>query len=249
MYQKERTEQILQILKEEGYVTVKYLTEKLHYSNATINRDLNYLQKLNLVKRSYGGVEPIVQHAFKLPFRRHKERASKKKLSKIASELVKDGDVLFIDASTTCEYMFDYLLEKKDLTIITNNLALAIKFSENGVDVCCLGGNIVESPCMLDGIDTIENAKRHKVDKMFFSSGTFTKDGEICMGNVFFELYKVMQANAKEVYFLVDKVKYGREFKPMYVVFDFSKVKGVITDYEFSKEVKEKFNETLFINI
>ncbi|MBR5459745.1 MAG: DeoR family transcriptional regulator [Clostridia bacterium] len=37
MYQKERLDEILEILKASGYVTVKYLTERLHYSTATVN--------------------------------------------------------------------------------------------------------------------------------------------------------------------------------------------------------------------
>ena len=45
MYQKERLDHILQIVKGYGYVTVKYLVANLHYSNATINRDLNLLEK------------------------------------------------------------------------------------------------------------------------------------------------------------------------------------------------------------
>ena len=43
MYQKERLEQILSIVRQYGYVTVKFLVNELHYSNATVNRDLNVL--------------------------------------------------------------------------------------------------------------------------------------------------------------------------------------------------------------
>ena len=45
MYKKERIDSIMEILNENGYVTVKYLTEELHYSTATINRDLNDMVK------------------------------------------------------------------------------------------------------------------------------------------------------------------------------------------------------------
>lgn len=57
MYQKERIDKIMEILKENGYVTVKYLIDKLHYSNATVNRDLNIMASRKLITRSYGGVE------------------------------------------------------------------------------------------------------------------------------------------------------------------------------------------------
>ena len=44
-----RIDQILDLMKQNGYVTVKFLCEKLHYSTATINRDLNELQKKKLI--------------------------------------------------------------------------------------------------------------------------------------------------------------------------------------------------------
>ena len=72
MYQKERIDEILEILKANGYVTVKFLTEALHYSTATINRDLNIMEKQKLVHRSYGGVELVKNKSIPLPFRYHK---------------------------------------------------------------------------------------------------------------------------------------------------------------------------------
>ena len=57
MSYKLRQEQILHILEKRGYVTVRYLMEHLHYSSATINRDLNKMATLGMVVRSYGGVE------------------------------------------------------------------------------------------------------------------------------------------------------------------------------------------------
>ena len=50
MYQKERLENIMNIMKKYNYVTVKFLVEELHYSTATINRDLNVLANQKLIK-------------------------------------------------------------------------------------------------------------------------------------------------------------------------------------------------------
>ena len=52
MAQKIRQDEILRILQTQGYATVRDLTAILHYSSATINRDLNILQNMGLVKRS-----------------------------------------------------------------------------------------------------------------------------------------------------------------------------------------------------
>lgn len=113
MYQKERIDTILSILKLNGYVSVKYLTEQLHYSTATINRDLNLMQKEGLVTRSYGGVELIKGKGVKLSFRYHLMKPIKNKIGKAAADLIKDGDTIFIDGTTTTEYIGKYLLSKK----------------------------------------------------------------------------------------------------------------------------------------
>ena len=54
MYQKERLDEILALVRRYGYVTVKYLVAELHYSNATINRDLNILEGQGQLHRTYG---------------------------------------------------------------------------------------------------------------------------------------------------------------------------------------------------
>ena len=88
MYQRERENEILKILKKEGYVTVKYLVERLHYSNASINRDLNSLANQRLIRRTYGGVELIAQRGHgALPFRYHRGHAVKRKMAQAAAEL------------------------------------------------------------------------------------------------------------------------------------------------------------------
>ena len=82
MYQQQRIKKILDILREHGYVTVKFLTQELHYSNATINRDLNVLQAQKLIKRSYGGVELMKKSGTSLIFRYNKMRPAKNKIAK-----------------------------------------------------------------------------------------------------------------------------------------------------------------------
>lgn len=192
MFRKERTDAIINILKQNGYVTVKYLTDELHYSNATISRDLSLLEKQQLVKRSYGGVELIEQKGVALPFRYHKMKSVKNKIGQKAAEYVKDGDTVFMDASTTAEYMGRYLIDKKDITVITNNMALVMYLCEHNIHTVCLGGEVVEKPHMLDGIETVENARQYHADKMFFSTTSMTNDGKLGDGDHYYQLHLAM---------------------------------------------------------
>ena len=246
MLQKERTDAILHILQENGYVTVKFLVDKLHYSNATINRDLNFLQKQNLVKRSYGGVEIVKNKGVRLPFRYHKMKSVKTLLSKKAAEMVEDGDVIFIDGTTTTEYMGHYLENKKDITVITNNMALVMHLAELKIKVICLGGSVVEEPFMLCGADTVENASRYRADKFFFSSGRVSEDGFLDSGWTYTEMRRRMIENSDKVIYLADHEKI-KDVKGK--TLSFSDVDVVITDFKFGEKVKEKYADVEFVEI
>ncbi len=246
MLQKERTNAIMHVLQENGYVTVKFLVEKLHYSNATINRDLNFLQKQNLVKRSYGGVEIVKTRGVRLPFRYHKMKSVKTLLSKRAAEMVKDGDVIFIDGTTTTEYMGHFLENKKDITVITNNMALVMHLAEMRIKVICLGGSVAEVPFMLCGEDTLENASNYHADKFFFSSKHISMLGIIDALGSYGDMRRKMMENSDKVIYLADHEKIG-EVKGR--TFSFNDVDVVITDFGFSESVKEKYPEVEFVEI
>lgn len=245
MYQKERIAQIMKILEENSYTTVKFLTEQLHYSTATINRDLNVMEKQKLVERSYGGVELVEKKGVPFPFRYHKRKSAKAKISKAAADLVNDGDTLFIDATTTTQYMAKYLLEKKNITVITNNCAIVSMLSEHGIRVICLGGEVTEAPYLLSGNLTVENAMKYNADKMFFSTYAVSEDGVIDSSPTYDLVHKIMKENSKEVYYLADREKLN---KPSSMnLFNFSDVDTVITDFPFSENVQKKYQSTKFI--
>ena len=249
MYQKERLEDIMNIVKRYGYVTVKYLVGELHYSNATINRDLNILEKQKKIRRSYGGVEFVEKSGVALPFRYHKMRSEKLKIGKRAAEFVKDGDVIFIDASTTAEYMAEFLRDKQDLTVITNNIALVMRLCEYNVRVICLGGEIVEMPCMLGGELAVESAMKYRVNKMFFASTSISEKGEIMEMGDYYLLHRIMLGNAQEIYYLADHEKIVKSVPSAKILCNLHSVKGVISDYEFPQKLQSEYAATQFIQV
>lgn len=249
MFQKERIESITDILKKNGFVTVKYLCDELHYSTATINRDLNFMQQQKLIKRSYGGAELIKRDYVPLMFRYNKMRPSKNKIGKIAASYINDGDTVFLDGSTTTQYISKYITDKKNLTIITNNMALVSFFSEYDINVICLGGRIIEKPYILGGEDTVENIMKYHADKFFFSTGGVTENGEIISGGISRLMHKMKSERSEKVFFLADHQKIINDISDKQTLFYFDKVDYVITDYVFSDNVKNKFKNTHFIEV
>lgn len=244
MSTKLRQDAILDILSKQGYVSVQYLTEILHYSTATINRDLNALQNKKLVVRSHGGVELCQSQYIPIFFRSHKMQVEKRNIGRTAAGYVKDGDVIFIDGSTTAQYMEQYLVNCKNLTVITNNITLAANLSQYNMKVVCLGGTVVEIPSMLFGNETVENAAKYLVNKMFFSTTSATSDGRICAG-LYELLYKTVMRNADEIFYLVDHNKI--DGKGEMILCDFHKVNYVISDHDFGNQVRADYPDTQFV--
>ncbi|MCQ2385136.1 MAG: DeoR/GlpR family DNA-binding transcription regulator, partial [Clostridia bacterium] len=235
MYKKERLDQILEVIQKNGFVTVKYLTAYLGYSTATVNRDLNALVQMQKIKRSYGGAEAVQSKSTPLLFRYEKLKPVKKRIGREAASFVRNGETVFIDGSTTAQYLGPYLLGKTDLHVITNNLALAAFLSENGIRVAVLGGEIKEPPYMTDGQETVEQAMHFKADKAFISTAAVSSSGEVCTGDAYYFLHTVMAQNAKELFLLIDHEKIDVSLPK--ILFDFSRVRYVVSDFDFSAEI------------
>lgn len=249
MTQKERIQTITGILQKNGFVTVKFLTQELHYSTATINRDLNAMQKQQIIRRSYGGAELVEAKTVPLLFRYSKMRPAKNKIGKKAAEFIRDGDTVFIDCSTTAQYIGKYITDRKNLTVITNNLSLASFLSEYGVTAICLGGQITEPPAMVYSRETVESVRRYGADKLFFSACAVTEDGKIgCSHSEMHSLViRAMLENAQKSYFLIDHEKLAPGCRQYLATL--GDADTVIADFAFSGEVKERFPDTAFVEV
>ncbi len=246
MYSDERAGRILDILKQYNYVTVKHLIKMLNYSTATVNRDLNALQRQGLVKRSYGGVELVQPNHIPTEMRYYKMKHEKRLIAAAAAKHIKDGDTVFIDCSTTTHYLKEFIKERKNLTVITNNVALVADLSACGIKVICLGGKVIETPYGLGSAETVRSAASYKADKLFFSTGAFFKNATVGVG-IYFELIKTMMGNSAGVYYLADSDKLEKPTKR--VLCDFSEIDYLFTNYDFDRETKARFPDTVFVKV
>lgn len=244
---KNRQDTILDIIKENGFVTVKYLCKKLHYSTATINRDLNYLQNQKLIIRKKGGAEPVQPKYPPLFLRNEKMKGVKAKLAKEAAKLISDNMTIFIDGSTTTHLIGKYLAEFENLKIITNNMSLAVYLSDLGIEVFCLGGKIHERPYVVGSFETVQQAATYNADIVFFSTSSITADGKIKCGETFYTFYKTLLENSKKKVLLADSSKL--EYSASRNFGTFNEITTIISDYDFSEETKAKFPNTEFITV
>ena len=246
MYQSERMDEIMKIVKKNHYVTVDYLVKEIKYSPASIRRDLTILQKQGLVTRSYGGVTFKDANNSPFKFRQHSMKTAKHAIAAKAATLVNNGDVVFIDGSSTCQYLGRFLIEKKGITVITCNMILADFLSENGIETYCTGGKVVEYPGILGGDIMINSLSSFRVDIAFFASAAFSPDGQIlAMGEGGVSCHHAFRKCAKKLAYLCGSDKFGANGK--FASFDLNKVDYFISDKSVSDELKQEYKNTTFL--
>lgn len=246
MYQQERMDQIMKILKENHYVTVNYLVEEIRYSPASIRRDLTLLEKQGMVVRSYGGVMLGDSNISPFRFRRHSMKIAKNAIAKKAATLVKENDIIFLDGSSTAQYMGHFLTDKKNITVITCNITLADFLSEHGITTYCTGGKIIEYPGILGGQLMLDSLKNFNVDIAFFASSAFSLDGNIlALSENGLRNHKCFRECSKKLVYLCgsDKFNSGGQFVSM----NLDDVDYFISDGTLPDKLKQKYKNTTFI--
>lgn len=119
-------------LRSNGKVQVEDLADELNVSKVTIRRDLSYLQKNGLLKKTYGGavLAEIPEINVSVRFRQTRNLQAKKIIGKLAAGLISNGDNIYLEAGSTCYEIIPHLSQHKDLTIIVNSLHLMSRLHE-----------------------------------------------------------------------------------------------------------------------
>ena len=214
MLKKERETEIINILKaENGYVSVKDLCKKLYASESSIRRDLTSLEKSGLITRSYGGAELIVNFSNVIEFDKRSRHNSpeKKIIAKKAKALIKDGNIIFLDQSSTSFYLANEIIDNHSLTVITNNTAIISLMANSGIKTIASGGSLSnENRTCLVGPDAQYIFENIHADIMFFSAKSLSFDGIIsdCTREEIL-IRKSMLNNANIKVFLCDSEKIG----------------------------------------
>ena len=152
----ERHTQILQLLRQDGFVTVVDLSQTLDVSQMTIRRDLDELQEIGLLSRYHGGASLAPERGdmewpFMLREREHLEQ--KQRIGKKAAAYVQHGDVVILDGGSTVLQAAKHLTQDR-LTVMSNCLpTLSILASRRNINLMGTGGTFYwDNQCFIGPI-------------------------------------------------------------------------------------------------
>ena len=247
MFTEERLEQILIILNETGRIKVKELSERFNVSEGMIRKDLQRLEKAEVLQRTYGGaiLNRKISKNSSITTRMKVNLSSKELIAEKAFNLIEDGDVVFLDASSI-NFLLAKLIAKSTLTItlITNMSIIPTLFNDNETtEIICIGGVYDNKSGGVLGSEVIKSISKYTFNKGFLGSsgvnlitnsvGTVTLED----GNV----KEIIVSNSKEVFLLVEKEKFNVDGTYRFATLE--ELDVIITDSDLTDEIREKLKK------
>lgn len=237
---KDQEKEILDVLQNVEYATIEELSKKLFVSASTIRRKLNVLQDKGLITRTHGGAQINSNKNFapSFTFRVHQNSIEKKKIALSAIKLIKNGDLIFLDGTTSAFFIAEYLSQFNNIRVITNGIDTLSLLAKHNVNAYSTGGYVQESNrSVLVGHYAEEMISSFHADIAFFSAQSVDKNGEIydCFEeeNV---IRKAMIKHASKRVFLCDSTKFGKTSP--YHLCSLNDIDYVVSNHDLSKVVK-----------
>ncbi len=210
----ERRNTILKKLSAEGKVLVADLAKEFDVTEETIRRDLEKLDNDGLAKKTYGGAVKLDNFNIDLPFHVRKQAnvESKEYIASLIADMINDGDYIMLDASTTALYVIKKILNKKNITLITNSIEILLELcNKHEWNILSTGGALKEGGLSLVGYQAEKMISGFHVDLAICScKGIDDKNGITDSNERDTEIKKAFFKSANKKILAVDSSKFDK---------------------------------------
>ena len=230
----QRQKIILEYINKHKSASVHQLAEKFYFHEATVRRDLNNLAQSGLITRIHGGaaVKDATLGEIPLYVRETSFREIKRNIAEKAAELVKSGNTIFIDSSSTATMMIPFLENKKDLRIVTDGAQTGVLLSKlKDAQVFSVGGCLRGNSLSYIGPIALQNLSLFHFDYAFFSCrGLSLENGltDTSEEEAFFR--KLLISRSDQAVLLFDPSKIG--INSFFTICELKDINVLVTDAE-----------------
>ena len=209
---KDREKSILEYLSENREVSIDELCAKLFVSAPTVRRDLKALAEAGKIIRTHGGAflntppwESAPQEIREKEFVFEKDIIARKCL-----DLIKDGDTIMVDASSTGLHLLRFLGAKSSVILITNSTKASAITEKTSVKTFVCGGEVSKTSFAYVGTLAEEFVRKFNADICFFSVSVLTPDGKLTDNSIAEnQISKTMMECSKKSVLLLNSQKIG----------------------------------------
>ena len=235
---KQRRHTIMQLLQEQGEVSVEQLVQLFDISEVTIRKDLSELETNGFLLRKYGGAILMPKEIID---ENENDELTKRKLviAKAAAERIRDHNRIIVDSGSTTAALIKQLNLKQGLVVMTNSLSVAteLRALENEPTLLMTGGTWDTRSESFQGKVAEQVPRSYDFDQLFIGA-----DGiDLARGSTTFNelvgLSQVMAEVSREVVVMVESQKIGRKMPNLELTWQ--QIDVLITDTGLSEQDKQ----------
>jgi DeoR family transcriptional regulator, fructose operon transcriptional repressor len=216
MFSEERQSKILELLQRNGRLHISELSRMFGVSEVTLRTDLTTLARQGFLTRTHGGAvlreRSIFPGRATLNFGEEgvANLEAKRRIGRRAAEFVRDGMNILLDAGTTILEIARNLKQRKDLTVITDSIPVAVELNDcDGITVILTGGMLRAASLAVIGPESWSMLERLHVQMAFIGArGVSLERGFFCGNTIEGETKKRMMACADKKFIVVDSTKF-----------------------------------------
>lgn len=239
----ERHDRILQKLEKEGMVYVSELSQLFDVSEETIRRDLERLEEEGFARRCYGGASFRGGRDLPIKVRKKSNVIGKRRIAAKIAEIIPDGACVALDDSSTATFVAEALKEKKELTVITYSLEIALLLADrDGWNILLTGGRLLAKHLCLTGPKAVDFISKYSIGWTVIScAGMDINRGIFDVSEEIVSIKEAMMAASEHVILAADKQKFERS--ALAFMCRVSRPDAIVTDYEPGEKWKNAFEE------
>ena len=235
---KQRRHTIMQLLQEQGEVSVEQLVQLFDISEVTIRKDLSALETNGFLLRKYGGAILMPKEIID---ENENDELTKRKfvIARAAAERIRDHNRIIVDSGSTTAALIKQLNLKQGLVVMTNSLSVAteLRALENEPTLLMTGGTWDTRSESFQGKVAEQVLRSYDFDQLFIGA-----DGiDLARGSTTFNelvgLSQVMAEVSREVVVMVESQKIGRKMPNLELTWQ--QIDVLITDTGLSEQDKQ----------
>lgn len=170
----ERKQKIMMYLNETKFASLGELVEFLHYSDATVKRDLIELENEEQIRRTRGGAMLIdsekVDAAYLTKVGNYVNDEEKRRIAERAVTYIEDDMTIFVDSSSTALHLIPYLKKIHGLRVVTNSVLTAALLSEHtAAEVNIVGGTVTNKKFTVNSVTAVNQLRTYHFDLALLS--------------------------------------------------------------------------------
>ncbi|WP_386689050.1 DeoR/GlpR family DNA-binding transcription regulator [Lonepinella sp. MS14437] len=232
----QRRQHIMQLLQQQGEVSVEQLVQFFEISEVTIRKDLTALESNGFLLRRYGGAILMPKDILE-----QDELFSQQKLAiaKMAAERIREHNRIIVDSGSTTAALIKQLDGKQDLVVMTNSLSVAteLRSLENEPTLLMTGGTWDPHSESFQGKVAEQVLRSYDFDQLFIGADGIDLERGTTTFNELIGLSQVMAEVSREVIVMVESQKIGRRMPNLELTWD--QIDVLITDNQISAQDKQ----------